>query len=64
MAVTGAAPIPAQMISWFRAIGVPMAEVYGMSENTGPMTFERYRIKPGTVGKKLPGTELRSSDGR
>jgi long-chain acyl-CoA synthetase len=58
MAVTGAAPIPPQMISWFRAIGLPMAEVYGMSENTGPMTFERYRIKPGTVGKKLPGTEL------
>lgn len=58
MAVTGAAPIPAQLISWFRAIGLPMAEVYGMSENTGPMTFERYKVKPGTVGKKLPGTEL------
>lgn len=58
MAVTGAAPIPAQMISWFRAIGLPLAEVYGMSENTGPMTFERYKVKPGTVGLALPGTEL------
>lgn len=59
MAVTGAAPIPAQMISWFRAIGLPLAEVYGMSENTGPMTFERFKVKPGTVGRALPGTELR-----
>lgn len=58
MAVTGAAPIPARLISWFRAIGIPLAEVYGMSENTGPMTFERYLVKAGTVGKKLPGTEL------
>jgi long-chain acyl-CoA synthetase len=58
MAVTGAAPIPAQLISWFRAIGLPLAEVYGMSENTGPMTFERFKVKPGTVGTALPGTEL------
>jgi long-chain acyl-CoA synthetase len=58
MAVTGAAPIPAQLISWFRAIGLPLAEVYGMSENTGPMTFERFKVKAGTVGKALPGTEL------
>ena len=58
VAVTGAAPIPAQLISWFRAIGIPLAEVYGMSENTGPMTFERFKVKPGTVGKALPGVEL------
>jgi long-chain acyl-CoA synthetase len=58
MAVTGAAPIPAQMISWFRAIGLPLAEVYGMSENTGPMTFERDRVKPGTVGTAIPGSEV------
>ena len=58
VAVTGAAPIPAQLITWFRAIGVPLAEVYGMSENTGPMTFERFKVKAGTVGKALPGVEL------
>ena len=58
VAVTGAAPIPAQLITWFRAIGIPLAEVYGMSENTGPMTFERFKVKPGTVGKALPGVEL------
>ena len=58
LAVTGAAPIPAPLISWFRAIGLPLAEVYGMSENTGPMTFERTKVKPGSVGVALPGTEV------
>ena len=58
VAVTGAAPIPAQLITWFRTIGIPLAEIYGMSENTGPMTFERFKVKAGTVGKALPGVEL------
>jgi len=62
MAVTGAAPIPASLINWFRALGLPLAEVYGMSENTGPMTFERTKVKPGFVGTKLPGTELRIAE--
>jgi long-chain acyl-CoA synthetase len=59
MAITGAAPIPPTMLSWFRGIGVPLAEVYGMSENTGPMSFERLRVKPGTVGRAMPGSELK-----
>ena len=32
VAITGAAPIPAELLSWFRAIGVPLSEIYGMSE--------------------------------
>jgi len=55
-AVTGAAPIPAELLGWFRAIGVPISEVYGMSENTGLMTWTAERIKPGTVGPAVPGT--------
>jgi len=58
IAVTGAAPIPVEVLEWFRAIGVPMSEVYGMSESTGPMTWEPYRVKIGTVGKAFPGCEV------
>ena len=36
LAITGAAPIPAELLAWYRAIGVPLSEIYGMSENTGP----------------------------
>ena len=57
-AVTGAAPIPASLISWYRAIGVPMSEIYGLSETTGPMTWEPNRVKPGTVGRAFPGVEV------
>lgn len=58
-AVSGAAPIPPDLLGWFRAIGVPMSEVYGMSENTGAMTWTPERIKLGTVGPAMPGTEVR-----
>ena len=58
-AVTGAAPIPPELLEWYRAIGVPMSEIYGMSENTGPMTWDPYEIKPGTVGRAIPGCEVK-----
>ena len=61
-AVTGAAPIPVEVFEWFVAIGVPFSEVYGMSENTGPLTWEPWQIKPGTVGRPLPGVEIRLGD--
>ncbi len=57
-AITGAAPIPAEMMSWFRTIGVPLSEIYGLSETTGPMTWERERVKSGYVGVACPGVEV------
>ncbi len=61
-AITGAAPIPAELISWYRAIGVPLSEIYGMSESTGPMTWEPTRVKAGTVGVAFPGTDCFLAD--
>ncbi len=61
-AITGAAPIPAEMLSWFRAIGIPLAEIYGMSESSGPMTFTATKIKAGTVGPAIPGCEVTLAD--
>ncbi|MDA3040061.1 MAG: long-chain fatty acid--CoA ligase [Actinomycetota bacterium] len=57
-AITGAAPIPAEILSWFRTIGVPLSEIYGLSETTGPMTWERVRVKAGSVGVACPGVEV------
>ncbi len=61
-AISGAAPIPPELLGWFRAIGVPLSEVYGMSENTGAMTWTPEKIKPGTVGPAVPETEVKIAE--
>lgn len=61
-AVSGAAPIPVDTLEWFVAIGIRFSEIYGLSENTGPLTWEPWRIKPGTVGRAMPGVEVRLAD--
>ena len=58
-AITGAAPLPKAILEWYNAVGVPLSEIYGMSESSGPMTWAPYRIKPGTVGPAIPGCEVR-----
>ena len=62
MAITGAAPIPNQVLEWFNAIGVPLSEIYGLSETTGPMTWSPGRPKIGTVGRGCPGMEVVIAD--
>ncbi len=62
VALTGAAPIPRQVLEFFVHIGVPLSEVYGMSECTGPMTWTPRLIKPGSVGPPIPGQELKLLD--
>jgi long-chain acyl-CoA synthetase len=61
-AITGAAPIPPMLIEWFNALGVPLSEVYGLSETTGPMTLTVRKIKPGTVGPAIPGCDVQLAD--
>ena len=61
VAVTAAAPIPSEVFDFFLHIGVPLSEIYGMSE-CGPMTWTPHRIRPGTVGPPVPGQEVRLLD--
>ena len=64
VAVTAAAPIPVEVLQFFRSAGVPLSELYGLSESTGPMTWDPVLVKPGTVGRAIPGMELRlAADG-
>lgn len=64
LAVTGAAPMPRDLQLWFRAIGVPISDVYGMSECSGPMTWSPLAAKPGTVGRAMPGVTVKlAADG-
>jgi long-chain acyl-CoA synthetase len=55
----GAAPTPVEVIEFFHALGVPLAELWGMSETCGLATVNPpERIKIGTVGPAAPGIEL------
>jgi long-chain acyl-CoA synthetase len=61
-AVTGAAAIPRPVLEWFGAIGVPLSEIYGMSESSGPMTWSPNANRPGCVGQAIPGCEVVIAD--
>ncbi|MDQ3391218.1 MAG: AMP-binding protein [Actinomycetota bacterium] len=62
IAVTGAAPISPPVLEWFNAIGVPLSEIYGMSESSGPMCWSPHANKPGSVGQAIPGCEVELAD--
>jgi long-subunit acyl-CoA synthetase (AMP-forming) len=61
----GAAPTPVEVLEFFHAIGLPLAELWGMSETCGAGAVNpRTKIKIGTVGPAAPGVELKlDSDG-
>src|SRR3954449_736309 len=58
IAFSGAAPNPAEVVDFLRDLGLEMSEVYGMSENTGGMTWEPHLVKSGRVGRAFPETEV------
>ncbi|MEL6734866.1 MAG: AMP-binding protein, partial [Pseudomonadota bacterium] len=62
---SGAAPISADLLTWFRAIGVPVLEGYGMTETSGVIAINTLdKNKGGTVGVPVNGAEVRiASDG-
>ena len=59
----GAAPTPPEVIKFFHAIGIPLAELWGMSETCGAGTVNPPdKIKIGTVGPPSPGVEIKLAD--
>lgn len=62
-AVSGAAPIPRETLAFFAGIGIPIAEVWGMSELSCVATVSHPReARLGSVGKLLPGLEGKIAD--
>jgi long-subunit acyl-CoA synthetase (AMP-forming) len=59
----GAAPTPPEVLEFFHAIGIELAELWGMSETCGAGTCNRPgEVKLGTVGPPWPGVEIRLAD--
>jgi long-chain acyl-CoA synthetase len=62
-ATSGAAPIAQEILEFFYACGVPVLEGYGMTETATASTVstgDAYKF--GTVGRPLPGTEIKIAD--
>jgi long-chain acyl-CoA synthetase len=63
MVSSGAAPMPPDVGSFFAGLGLKILDVYGMTETAGAFTTntpDAFRL--GTVGRALPGVELRIAD--
>jgi long-chain acyl-CoA synthetase len=62
-AVSGAAPIAPEILEFFYASGVPVLEGWGMTETTAVGTVGTLdNFKFGTVGRPMPGVEIRTAD--
>jgi long-subunit acyl-CoA synthetase (AMP-forming) len=58
--VTGAAPVSIETLESLASFGIPIYELYGMSESSGGCTINYVDANvPGSVGRVLPGVELK-----
>jgi len=63
MCVSGAAPIAKEVLEFFASLDIPIREVYGQSEDTGPTTINvPGKTRFGTVGALIPGVEVKIAD--
>jgi long-chain acyl-CoA synthetase len=59
----GAAPTPVEVLEFFHAIGIPVGELWGMSETCGVVTCNPPGdVKLGTVGPPVPGMEVKLAE--
>src|SRR5215207_7565302 len=61
--VVGAAPTPIEVLEFWHAIGVPVAEVWGLSETSAVATINPPdKVKLGSVGPAMPGVEVKLAE--
>lgn len=60
--VSGAAPIPVDLLKWYASVGIELRELYGMTENTAYSHYNVDKIKIGTVGQPCPEVQVKFSD--
>lgn len=62
--ICGSAPLGEDTQRWFQALGIPVYQVYGLTETTAIVTMDTPagRVVPGRVGPALPGVEVRLTE--
>jgi len=62
--ICGSAPLTPETQAWFETLGIPVLQVYGLTETTGIVTMDRKDLAaPGTVGVAIDGVEMKIGDG-
>lgn len=62
VAVSGAAPLPSEILTFFRGLQIPVSEIYGLSETCGPLTWSPNEMRIGFVGEPIPGETVALGD--
>ena len=63
VAISGAAPISADVLKFYHAIGIPLRQIYGQTEDTGPTSMHQGDIiEADSVGPAIPGVEIKIAE--
>ena len=60
--LTAAAPTPPALISWYEELGITLNEGFGQTECMGPIVGSMESRRVGSIGKPMPGVEVRLSE--
>ena len=62
--ICGSAPLSAETQRWFEMLGIPVYQVYGLTETTAIVTMDKPgEVRTGHVGQAIPGCEIRLGEG-
>ncbi len=62
VAASGGAALSPVVMEWFQELGLPISEIYGLSETSGPLAWAPFDVKVGSIGPACPGIEMRLAD--
>jgi long-chain acyl-CoA synthetase len=62
--ISGSAPLAVSTQQFYMMLGIPVLQVYGLTETTGICTMDDPgQVEPGTVGPAIPGIEMKLGEG-
>lgn len=62
LAISGAAPISPDVLKYYNGIGLPLRQIYGQTEGSGPTCVHQDIVEPENVGPAMPGVEVKIAE--